>query len=202
MNVRVEQQRFLDAGKGALVEHRLGRQRQRGGRARFRCRRGLDGGLRRFGGNGRLGRRNALRQRRPRGKRQNDPGNRDDPHQFASPAPLPYWYGGNSTSCRSEFCRVGDSIGSKSFHHLPKTEYIGSMTKLLDQALEAVRDLPPDVQDDIARIVLELAGSGDALPVQLSDDERAAIAHSKTASARSEFASDQQVRSVWAKHGL
>jgi hypothetical protein len=76
------------------------------------------------------------------------------------------------------------------------------MTKLLDQALEAVRDLPPDVQDDIARIVLELAGSGDAQPVTLSDDERAAIANSKAAAARGEFASDEQVRSVWAKHGL
>jgi hypothetical protein len=76
------------------------------------------------------------------------------------------------------------------------------MTKLLDQALEAVRDLPPDVQDDIARIVLELAGSGDAQPVTLSDDERAAIANSKAAAACGEFASDEQVRSVWAKHGL
>ena len=74
------------------------------------------------------------------------------------------------------------------------------MTKLLDQALEAVRDLPPDVQDDIARIVLELAGSGDALPVPLSDDERTAIANSKAAAARGEFASDEQVRSVWATH--
>jgi hypothetical protein len=76
------------------------------------------------------------------------------------------------------------------------------MTKLLDQALEAVRDLPPDVQDDIARIVLELAGHGDSVPVPLSADERAAIAKSKAAAARGEFASDQQVRSVWAKHGL
>ena len=76
------------------------------------------------------------------------------------------------------------------------------MTKLLDQAVEALRDLPPDVQDDIARIVLELAGRGDTLPVPLSDDERAAIANSKAAAARGEFASDEQVRSVWAKHGL
>ena len=81
-------------------------------------------------------------------------------------------------------------------------QYIGLMTKLLDQALKAVRDLPPDVQDDIARIVLELAGSGDAQPVPLSDDERAAIANSKAAAARGEFASDEQVRSIWAKHGL
>ena len=76
------------------------------------------------------------------------------------------------------------------------------MTKLLDQALEAVRDLPPDVQDDIARIVLELAGSADLAPVALSPDERAAIAKSKAAAARGEFASDEQVRSTWAKHGL
>jgi hypothetical protein len=76
------------------------------------------------------------------------------------------------------------------------------MTKLLDQALEAVRDLPADVQDDIARIVLELAGRGDAAPVALSPEERAAIAESKAAAARGEFASDDEVRSVWAKHGL
>src|ERR1700734_1108401 len=38
----------------------------------------------------------------------------------ASPAPLPYGYGGISTSCRSVFCRLCDSIGSKSFHCQPK----------------------------------------------------------------------------------
>jgi hypothetical protein len=78
-------------------------------------------------------------------------------------------------------------------------EYIRTMTKLLDQALEAVRDLPPDVQDDIARIVLELAGRGDAAPAPLSAEERAAIANSKAAAARGKFASDEQVRSAWAK---
>jgi hypothetical protein len=76
------------------------------------------------------------------------------------------------------------------------------MTKLLDQALEAVRDLPPDVQDDIARIVLELAGNGEAVTVPLSADERGAIAESKAAARRGEFATEDEVRSVWAKHGL
>jgi hypothetical protein len=33
------------------------------------------------------------------------------------------------------------------------------MTKLLDQAIETARALPPDVQDDIARVVLQLTGS-------------------------------------------
>ena len=31
------------------------------------------------------------------------------------------------------------------------------MTKLLEQALEAVRQLPPEVQDEIARAMLHLA---------------------------------------------
>ena len=76
------------------------------------------------------------------------------------------------------------------------------MTKLLDDALEAARGLPPDTQDAIARVVLRLAGTDDAPPKALSPDERAAIASSKTAAARGEFATDDQVRAVWAKHGL
>ncbi|SPP98587.1 hypothetical protein [Bradyrhizobium vignae] len=50
------------------------------------------------------------------------------------------------------------------------------MTKLPDQALEIARGLPADAQDDIARIVLQLAGTDAAPPVILSDDERTAIA--------------------------
>ena len=36
----------------------------------------------------------------------------------------------------------------------------------------------------------------------LTADERAAINRSKAAAARDEFATDEQVRAVWAKHGL
>ena len=76
------------------------------------------------------------------------------------------------------------------------------MTKLLDRALRAVRELPADVQDDIARIVLELAGNTGTVPVPLSLKERDAIARSKAAAKRGEFATDEQVRTVWVKHGL
>jgi hypothetical protein len=58
------------------------------------------------------------------------------------------------------------------------------------------RSLPSDAQDDIARVVLPLPGG------VLSADERAAIATSKAAAARGEFATDEQVRAIWAKHGL
>jgi hypothetical protein len=76
------------------------------------------------------------------------------------------------------------------------------MTKLLDDALAAVRNLSPDEQDNIVRAVLRLTGADDEPPVALSTKERAAIAASKSAAARGEFASDEQVRAAWAKHGL
>jgi hypothetical protein len=76
------------------------------------------------------------------------------------------------------------------------------MTKLLDYALEAARGLPAAAQDDIARVVLRLAGTDEAPPVALSSEERAAIANSKAAATRGEFATDDQVRAVWAKHTL
>jgi hypothetical protein len=75
------------------------------------------------------------------------------------------------------------------------------MTKLLEQAITAARALPEDEQDDIARAIMQLAGADNAGPVQLSEDERAAIARSKAAATRGEFASDDEVRAVWAKYG-
>lgn len=76
------------------------------------------------------------------------------------------------------------------------------MTKLLDDALKAASHLPPDDQDSIARVVLRLAGADEEPPVALSTDERNAIAASKAAAVRGEFATDEQVRATWAKHGL
>jgi hypothetical protein len=57
-------------------------------------------------------------------------------------------------------------------------------------------------QDDIARAIMQLAGFDVAGAVVLSPDEREAIARSKAAAGRGEFATDEQVRAVWAKHGL
>lgn len=76
------------------------------------------------------------------------------------------------------------------------------MTMRLDDALATVRTLPPDEQDSIVRAVLRLTGQDDEPPVALSPEERGALAASKAAAARSEFASDEQVRATWAKHGL
>jgi len=76
------------------------------------------------------------------------------------------------------------------------------MTKLLDKAVDVARGLPPAAQDDIARIVLRLAGADDEAPVPLATEEQAAVAASKAAAGRGEFATDEQVRTMWVKHGL
>jgi len=56
--------------------------------------------------------------------------------------------------------------------------------------------------DDMARAIMQLACTDDLAPVVLSHEEREAIARSKAAADRGEFATDEQVRAVWARHGL
>jgi predicted transcriptional regulator len=75
------------------------------------------------------------------------------------------------------------------------------MTKLLEQAIETVRGLPPEMQDDLARMLLQLAGE-DQPVVQLSAEEAASFDESLAQAERGEFATDKQVRAVWAKYGL
>lgn len=75
------------------------------------------------------------------------------------------------------------------------------MTKLLEKALEAVRELSDDDQDEIARTILALVGDDHEL-VTLTDEEQTAIARSKGEAARGEFATDEDVRALWAKYGL
>ena len=75
------------------------------------------------------------------------------------------------------------------------------MTILLDIAVDTVRSLPPDMQDDIASMVLSVAGA-ELPPVNLTADEDAALALSEAAANRGEFATDAEVYAIWAKHGL
>jgi hypothetical protein len=67
------------------------------------------------------------------------------------------------------------------------------MADLLDRAVAAARKLSPEMQDDIGHLVLTIAASEKLEPVPLSPDERAAIARSKAAATRGEFATDEEV---------
>jgi hypothetical protein len=75
------------------------------------------------------------------------------------------------------------------------------MTDLLERAIERVRSLPPETQDNYARVLLQLTGE-DQPAIQLTAEEEAALDESEAAEARDEFATDEQMRAIWAKHGL
>ena len=75
------------------------------------------------------------------------------------------------------------------------------MTALLERAIAAARRLSPEAQDDIARSVLLLAGE-EAEPVALSDEDRVWLVPSRAQAARGEFASQEEVTAVFAKHRL
>jgi hypothetical protein len=75
------------------------------------------------------------------------------------------------------------------------------MTRLLEQAIETVSTLPDETQDELARILLQLAGV-EQLPYELTPEEEADLDASLAEAERGEFATDEEVRAMWAKHGL
>lgn len=75
------------------------------------------------------------------------------------------------------------------------------MTDLLDKAITAARNLPPEVQDAIARMVLSYAGEDQAV-YRFTPEEEAELDESEAAAARGDFATDEEVRAIWAKYGL
>lgn len=57
------------------------------------------------------------------------------------------------------------------------------------------------MQDELARVLLQLAGSDQPL-VPLTPEEDAALDQSLAEAERGEFATDAEIRAIWAKHGL
>jgi hypothetical protein len=76
------------------------------------------------------------------------------------------------------------------------------MTKLFERAVETVRGLPPETQDALARLVLQLAREDDRLPMAMSVEDEASFAESMAEAERGEFVSDQTIQAFWTKHGL
>jgi len=70
------------------------------------------------------------------------------------------------------------------------------MTKLLEQALEAVRRLPPDTQDEIARAMLQLAAS-DGEPEKIDAAHLSAVLEGLDQAKRRQFASDAEIEAAF-----
>jgi hypothetical protein len=68
------------------------------------------------------------------------------------------------------------------------------MTKLLEQALAVTSKLPPEMQDELARLILAFAGA-DREIYELSEEELADIDEAD----RSGMATDAEVAALWAK---
>ena len=72
------------------------------------------------------------------------------------------------------------------------------MTKLMEQALEAVRDWPTELQDDAAELLLALDRIGPG-PFSASPEELAAIDEALAQVARGERATDAEVEAAFAR---
>jgi hypothetical protein len=70
------------------------------------------------------------------------------------------------------------------------------MTRLLEQALEAVSRLSPESQDEIARAMLRLVGS-DGEPEEVDAAHLPAVLEGLTQAKRREFASDAEVEAAF-----
>ena len=69
------------------------------------------------------------------------------------------------------------------------------MTKLLEKALEAVRKLPPDSQDEIALAMLSLADEGE--PEDIDPAHLPAVLEGLAQAKRREFASDADIEAAF-----
>lgn len=73
------------------------------------------------------------------------------------------------------------------------------MTKLLEQAVSAARNLPTEMQDDIARIMLSYAGDDERI-IELSLEEEADLIEAQAEMARGEFATEAEVQTILSKY--
>ena len=69
------------------------------------------------------------------------------------------------------------------------------------EAIDALRGLPDDQQDDVARAILRLAGRREKVYV-LTAEEEADLDEADREVARGDIATDEEMKAIWAKYGL
>lgn len=74
------------------------------------------------------------------------------------------------------------------------------MTKLLEHAIEKVKRLPADAQDDAAQILIDMTESQS--PYHLTDAERKDVRAALLEIERGEFATGKEMTDLWEKCGL
>jgi hypothetical protein len=87
-------------------------------------------------------------------------------------------------SIQHQLCRLG------------KRGYGGHLTKLLEKALEAVRRLPPDSHDEIARAMLSLTGA-QVEPEEIDPAHLSDVLEGLAQAKRRQFATDVGIESAF-----
>jgi predicted transcriptional regulator len=77
--------------------------------------------------------------------------------------------------------------------------YVSVMTKLLEQALATTDQLSPEMQDDLARLIMAFT-SRKAEVYELSGEELADLEEALAEADRGEYATDEEVAALWTKH--
>ena len=75
------------------------------------------------------------------------------------------------------------------------------MTRMLEEAIKKVRELPEADQEDAAAMLLSVASKRDNV-VQLDDETRAAIRQGREQARRGEFVSDKDMAAFFRRHGV
>ncbi len=75
------------------------------------------------------------------------------------------------------------------------------MTKLLEDAINKVRDLPEAEQDEAAEMLLSVA-SKKVGRVRLDDETRTAVREGREQARRGEFVSDEDMVAFFERHGV
>jgi len=75
------------------------------------------------------------------------------------------------------------------------------MTKMLDDAIKKVRDLPDSVQDEAAAILFSVAAR-QSEPIRLDEETRAAVREGRAQARRGEFVGDEDMLAFFERHGV
>src|SRR5438477_8095634 len=102
---------------------------------------------------------------------------------------LPY------TACHTREC------ASKRWREGKRCDIRISMSKLLEDAIKKVRELPEADQDEAAEMLLSVASKYQR-PVRLDDDTRGAIEQGRAQARRGEFVSDKDMDAFFKRHGV
>ena len=80
-------------------------------------------------------------------------------------------------------------------------EDVHAMTKMLNEAIKKVRQLPDSVQDDAAEMLFSVAAKQGG-PIRLDEETRTAVREGRAQARRGEFVSEEDMQAFFERHGV